>query len=59
MRKSREIKNIREMNIEIEKNNLSGKKQYTYFWATFTILILNKKYNSKIAMTLEYNEINR
>ena len=47
------------MNIEIETNHLSGKKQYTYFWATFTILILNKKYNSKIAMTLEYNEINR
>lgn len=31
MRKSREIKNIREMNIEIEKNQLSGKRQYTYF----------------------------
>lgn len=31
MRKSREIKNIREMNIEIETNHLSGKKQYTYF----------------------------
>lgn len=31
MRKSREIKNIREINIEIENNHLSGKKQYAYF----------------------------